>query len=213
MMVAMTDTDLIARLGDARCLAILRTAHAAGAAPAMEAALRGGFRVVEFTLGTPGALELTAAFAARGDCLVGVGTVLTAAEARGAAAAGAGFLVSPVVDEAVLDVARSLGVPMIPGCQTPTEMLRAHRAGAPVQKVFPAASPAVLGSLLGPLPFLRLLPTSGVDADNAAAYLRAGCLAVGFVSSLFSEDDIGAGRFDRIEARARALLAAVQSAR
>jgi len=207
----MTDSDFVSRLGAERCVAILRTRHAAGAAPAMEAAVRGGFRVVEFTLGTAGALDLTAAFARRGDCLVGVGTVLTADEARAAVAAGAAFLVSPVVDEAVMAVARSLGVPMVPGCQTPTELLRAHRAGAPVQKVFPAAPPAQLGSYLGPLPFLRLLPTSGVDADNAAAYLQTGCFAVGFVSSLFGEDDIAAGRFDRIEARARTLLAAVRT--
>jgi 2-dehydro-3-deoxyphosphogluconate aldolase / (4S)-4-hydroxy-2-oxoglutarate aldolase len=212
MMRAMTDTELVSRLGEERCVAILRTRHAAGAAPAMEAAIRGGFRLVEFTLGTPGAIDLTAAFARRGDCVVGVGTVLTEAEARAAVAAGARFLVSPVVDEAVMAVARSLGVPMVPGCQTPTELLRAHRAGAPVQKVFPAAPPAQLASYLGPLPFLKLLPTSGVDGDNVAEYLRAGCLAVGFVSSLFEEDEIGAGRFDRIEARARALVAAVRAA-
>ena len=208
----MTDTDFVSRLGEERCVAILRTRHAAGAAPAMEAAIRGGFRLVEFTFGTPGALDLAAAFAARGDCVVGVGTVLTEAEARAAVAAGASFLVAPVVDEAVMAVARALGVPMIPGCQTPTELLRAHRAGAAVQKVFPAAPPAQLESYLGPLPFLRLLPTSGVDADNAAAYLQAGCFAVGCVSSLFVEAEIGAGRFDRIEGRARALVAAVRAA-
>jgi 2-dehydro-3-deoxyphosphogluconate aldolase / (4S)-4-hydroxy-2-oxoglutarate aldolase len=213
MMQAMSESEFVTRLGTERCVAILRTRHAAGAAPAMEAALRGGFRIVEFTLGTPGALDLAAAFAARGDCLVGVGTVLTEAEARAAAAAGAGFLVSPVVDEAVMAVARSLGLTLIPGCQTPTELLRAYRAGAPVQKVFPAAPPAQLASYLGPLPFLRLLPTSGVDADNAAAYLQAGCFAVGCVSSLFVEDEIGAGHWDRIEARARRLLAAVRDAR
>ena len=211
-MRAMIDTELVSRLGAERCVAILRTHHAAGAAPAMEAAIRGGFRLVEFTLGTPGALDLAAAFAARGDCVVGVGTVLTEAEARAAVAAGASFLVSPVVDETVMAVARSLGVPMIPGCQTPTELLRAHRAGASVQKVFPAAPPAQLGSYLGPLPFLRLLPTSGVDADNVAAYLQAGCFAVGFVSSLFVEAEIAAGRIDRIEARARRLVAAVRAA-
>ena len=83
---------------------------------------------------------------------------------------------------------------------------------ASVQKVFPAAPPAQLGSYLGPLPFLRLLPTSGVDADNVAAYLQAGCFAVGFVSSLFVEAEIAAGRIDRIEARARRLVAAVRAA-
>jgi 2-dehydro-3-deoxyphosphogluconate aldolase/(4S)-4-hydroxy-2-oxoglutarate aldolase len=205
--------DVIAALGEERCLAILRTRVATGAAAAMSAALRGGFRIFEFTLGTPGALDLVAGFARRDDCIVGAGTVFTEEEARAAVAAGARFLVSPVVDEAVIATARSLGVPMIPGCQTPTEMLRAQRAGAAVQKVFPEQAPAVLRAILGPMPSLRLLPTSGVDAANAAAYLRAGCFAVGFVGSLFVEEDLVAGRFDAIEARARAMVAAVRSAR
>lgn len=81
-----------------------------------------------------------------------------------------------------------------------------------MQKVFPAAPPDLLGSYLGPLPFLRLLPTSGVDASNAAAYLQAGCFAVGFVSSLFAEPLLAAGQFDEIEQRARALRAAVAAA-
>jgi 2-dehydro-3-deoxyphosphogluconate aldolase/(4S)-4-hydroxy-2-oxoglutarate aldolase len=63
---------------------------------------------------------------------------------------------------------------------------------------------------LGPLPFLRLVPTSGVDAGNAREWLAAGCFAVGFVGSLFDPGDLGAGRFDAVEERARTLLAALR---
>ena len=191
--------------------AILRTSIPEAAGPAMEAALRGGFKVIEFTLTTPGALELIGEFSKRQGIVVGAGTVLSTGDAKEAVEAGARFLVSPVVDEAVIEAAESLGVAVMPGTHTPTEMLRAHRAGAALQKLFPAPGigPAYIKACLGPLPFLRIVPTSGVDESNAAAYVQAGAFAVGFVGCLFDPDDLAAGRFDTIEQRARSLLAAV----
>ncbi len=194
-----------------RASAILRTPIADAAKPAMEAALRGGFEVIEFTLTTPGAFELIAEFSRRPGIVVGAGTVLTTAEATQAVEAGARFIVSPVVDEAVIDAAKALGVAAMPGTHTPTEMLRAHRAGAQLQKLFPAPGigAAYVKACMGPMPFLRIVPTSGVDAANAAAYFAAGAFAVGFVAPLFDADEISAGRFDLIEQRARTLLEAV----
>ncbi len=191
--------------------AILRTSIGQAATPAMDAALRGGFKVIEFTLTTPGALQLIGEFSKRQGIVVGAGTVLTADDAKAAVDAGAAFLVSPVVDEAVIEAARPLGVAMMPGTHTPTEMLRAHRAGASLQKLFPAPGigPTYVKACLGPMPFLRIVPTSGVDESNAAAYLQAGAFAVGFVTSLFDPGDLAAGRFDTIEQRARSLLAAL----
>ncbi len=191
--------------------AILRTSIGQAAKPAMDAALRGDFKVIEFTLTTPTALELIGEFSNRDGIVVGAGTVLTADDAQAAVDAGAAFLVSPVVDEAVIEAAKSLGVAMMSGTHTPTEMLRAHRAGASLQKLFPAPGigPAYIKACLGPMPFLRIVPTSGVDESNAAAYLQAGAFAVGFVTSLFDPDDLAAGRFDTIEQRARSLLAAL----
>ena len=150
---------------------------------------------------------------ADGRLVVGAGTVVTVEEARQAVAAGARFLVSPVVDPVVIEQATRLGVAMMPGCSTPTEMLQAHRCGAELQKLFPApgTGPAWVAQTLGPLPFLRIVPTAGVTLDNAAAYLEAGAFAVGFVTSLFEPADVKAGRWDVIESRARAMLAAVRS--
>jgi 2-dehydro-3-deoxyphosphogluconate aldolase/(4S)-4-hydroxy-2-oxoglutarate aldolase len=197
--------------GSQKASAILRTTVEGAAAPAMEAALRAGFKVIEFTLTTPAALDLIGEFSRRDGIVVGAGTVLTTDEARAAVEAGARFLVSPVVDPAVIEAAAGLGVAMMPGTHTPTEMLEAHRAGAQLQKLFPAPGigPAYVRACLGPMPFLRIVPTSGVDESNAAAYLEAGAFAVGFVAPLFDPHDIAAGRFDRIEQRGRALLAAV----
>jgi 2-dehydro-3-deoxyphosphogluconate aldolase / (4S)-4-hydroxy-2-oxoglutarate aldolase len=205
--------EFLAELQRQRATAILRTSSQAVAAAAMEAAVRGGFRHLEFTLTTPGALELVAEFSRRPDLVVGAGTVLTVENARDAVRAGARFLVSPVMDEEVVHAAVGLGAVAIPGCHTPTELLRAHRAGAALQKLFPAPAggPEYVRSVLAPMPFLRILPTNGVTADNAAAWLAAGAVAVGFVTSLFPADDLAAGRWDRVEERARASLAAVRA--
>jgi len=179
----------------------------------MEAAVRGGFRIVEFTLTIPGALDLVDEFSRRKDLIVGAGTVLTADEARLAVTRGAQFLVSPVMDAEMIALGRSLDVAFIPGCHTPTELLAAHRAGAPLQKLFPAPGigPAYVRACLGPLPFLKIVPTQGVDATNARAWLDAGAFAVGFTQALFEADDLRVGRFDRIEEHARILLAALRS--
>jgi len=207
--------ELVDRFAREGATAILRTSIEDVAGPAMEAAVRGGFRIVEFTLNTPGALQRIEEFAGREGLVVGAGTVLTVEQARRAVGAGARFLVSPVVDEDVIRVALDLGVLAIPGGHTPTELLRAHRAGAGLQKLFPAPGngPEYVRACLGPLPFLRIVPTSGVDGSNAAAYLGAGAWAVGFVAVLFDGADLRARRFERIEARARDLLATVRSAR
>ncbi len=207
----MRPEEFVSFLHTHKASAILRTSIGHAAKPAMESALRGGFKVIEFTLTTPGALEVIGEFSKRQGIVVGAGTVLTADDAKAAVDAGAAFLVSPVIDEAVIEAARSLGVAMMPGTHTPTEMLRAHRAGASLQKLFPAPGigPTYVKACLGPMPFLRIVPTSGVDESNAAAYLQAGAFAVGFVTSLFDPDDLVAGRFDTIEQRARSLLAAL----
>jgi 2-dehydro-3-deoxyphosphogluconate aldolase/(4S)-4-hydroxy-2-oxoglutarate aldolase len=211
----MNPSTVIETLYSHRATAILRTDDTDVARAAMEAAVAGGFRAIEFTLTIPGALDLIASFAARPGLVVGAGTVLRVEQAREAVRAGASFLVSPVVDVGVIEEAAALGAVAMPGAHTPTELLLAHDAGAPLQKLFPAPAggPSYLRAVLGPLPFLRVVPTSGVTLDNAAEWLEAGAFAVGFVAPLFAPADLAARRFDRVEERARAMLAAVHGAR
>jgi Entner-Doudoroff aldolase len=196
----------------ARASAILRTSNQASARRAMQAAVDGGFRVIEFTLSIPNAMELVGEFSQRDDLVVGAGTVLTVEEAREAVRRGATFLVSPVIDPVIIAEAARLGVAMMPGCSTPTEMLAAHRAGAQLQKLFPApgTGPVWVAQTLGPMPFLKIVPTSGVTLENAAAYVKAGAFALGFVNSLFDPADIAAERFDAIRERAEQMLAAIR---
>ncbi len=207
----MTSDDFLRFFSEARASAILRTNLHDAAAPAMEAAIRGGFRVCEFTLTVPGALDLIREFSKRPEIVVGAGTVLTPQEAHAAVDAGAVFLVSPVVDEAVIAAALERDAAMMPGTFTPTEMLRAHRAGARLQKLFPApdSGPKYLKAVLGPMPFLNVVPTNGVHENNAAAWLKAGAFAVGFVNTLFDPNDLAAGDYERVEQRARAAIGAV----
>jgi 2-dehydro-3-deoxyphosphogluconate aldolase/(4S)-4-hydroxy-2-oxoglutarate aldolase len=198
-------------LWDHRITAILRATDEQLATQAMDAAIRGGMRIVELTLTTPGALRIVAELAAREGLVVGAGTVLHPAQARAAVEAGARFLVSPVMDPEIIALAGELGVPILPGVHTPTEMLAAHRAGAPLLKLFPgpAGGPTWLRSVLAPLPFLRVVPTNGVDLDNAATWLRAGAFAVGLTTALFDPAVLAARDLLAIEQRARALVRAV----
>jgi 2-dehydro-3-deoxyphosphogluconate aldolase/(4S)-4-hydroxy-2-oxoglutarate aldolase len=184
--------------------AILRTADREVARRAMQAAVTGGFRMVEFTLTIPGALDLVGEFARDEELLVGAGTVLTPDQARAAVKAGARFLVSPVVDPAVIRTAVELDVPCVPGAFTPTEMMAATAAGADIVKLFPAPADvaATVSQLRGPFPELRIYPTAGVTPENFEAVLAAGAFGVGFVTSLFSPADLAAGRFEAIEWRA-----------
>ncbi|MCA8941689.1 MAG: bifunctional 4-hydroxy-2-oxoglutarate aldolase/2-dehydro-3-deoxy-phosphogluconate aldolase [Planctomycetes bacterium] len=206
--------EVLEMLGRERCTAILRTDLGHAVRPAMRAAIDGGFRIVEFTLTTPEALEHIEHFAGQTDLVVGAGTVLSIEDAEAAVAAGARFLVSPVTDPELIGWCASRDVLAIPGTFTPTEMHRAVRAGAEVCKLFPAPSngPDYVKLCLGPMPSLRILPTAGVTLENAAAFLRSGAFAVGFVGSLFRPEDLRNGAFDTIRRRAAEMTAAVRGA-
>jgi 2-dehydro-3-deoxyphosphogluconate aldolase/(4S)-4-hydroxy-2-oxoglutarate aldolase len=204
---------VLAAFAQHRCSAILRTNDREVVRPALEAAIAGGFTVVEVTLTTPDALEHIAALSERHGLVVGAGTVLTVDQAKEAVAAGAQFLVSPCTDAMVITFCRQHDVVSVPGTFTPTEMMTAHRAGADLVKLFPgpANGPEFLKAVRGPLPFLRVFPTSGVTEDNVDAWFQAGAFGVGFVASLFDADDLKLRRFDAIRARAARMLAKVKA--
>lgn len=204
----MTPNEFVELLGREKATAILRCADRELGREAMAAAVRGGFRLVEFTLTIPGALDLIEEFAARPGLVVGAGTVLTSREADKCVARGARFLVSPVTDVEVIRRGAELGVATLPGAHTPSEMLLAHRTGAPLVKLFPAPAggPVYLRSVLAPLPFLKVVPTNGITLDNAAAWMEAGAFALGWAGVLFTPEDLAARNFAAIEARARAIL-------
>ncbi len=179
---------------------------------ACRAAGRGGLRVLEITLTTPGALEAIRELSRDADLLVGSGTTLTVADVEAVAAAGGRFALSPVFDADVLAAARAHDLLAIPGAATPTEILAAHRAGAALVKVFPAdalGGPLFLRRVRGPLPDVPLVPTGGPTADNLAEYFAAGAAAVGIGAEVVRDGASPAA----IEAAARRVRAAIDAAR
>ena len=194
-----------------RCSAILRTDDPTAVRPALDATVRGGFRIVEVTLTTPNALDHVAALREQPDLVVGAGTVLTLDDAKNAVAAGAQFLVSPVTDPQMITFARQHDLVSIPGTLTPTEMMTAHKAGADMVKLFPgpANGAQFVKAIRGPMPFLRIFPTHGVTEENCEQWLDAGSFGIGFVGSLFEPPDIQRRRWAVFEARARRMIAKV----
>lgn len=155
---------------------------------ACRAAVRGGLSVLEITLTTPGALEAMATLARDGNAVVGGGTVLTRDDVRAVAEAGGRFALSPVFDPEVVEESHRLGLLAVPGTATATEILAAHRSGARLVKVFPAAAlggPAYLRAIRGPLPDIPLVPTNGITAETIRDYVAAGAVAVGVGADVF----------------------------
>lgn len=179
---------------------------------ACSAAVRGGLKLLEITLTTPGAIDAIAHFAKSGEAIAGGGTVLTVDDVRAVARVGGRFVLSPVFDPEVVDEAHRLGLLAVPGTSTPTEILAAHSHGARLVKVFPAAclgGAAYIRAVRGPLPGIPLVPTNGITADTIVEYVEAGAVAVGVGAEVFSKDFT----FNHIEDAARRTRHAMDSAR
>lgn len=208
---------MLERIRAAGVVAVVRADDPQRAVEAASAAVRGGVRAIEITFTTPGVPEILHDLAERHgeDVLIGAGTVLSSEQARAAAAAGAGFLVSPGFDEDVTAAMHATGALVIVGALTPAEVMRADRAGAAVVKVFPASlgGPGYLRTLRAPFPRLRFMPTGGVTSDNLAAWMAAGAFAVGVGGELCSPAAVASGDVATIEANARELAVALAAAR
>ncbi|MFG2576241.1 bifunctional 4-hydroxy-2-oxoglutarate aldolase/2-dehydro-3-deoxy-phosphogluconate aldolase [Streptomyces sp. NPDC048481] len=179
----MSDTDLAAVLDGARVLPVLTVPSAATAGPLADALVAGGARCAEVTFRTPDAEQVLKTMAAHGGLTVGAGTVLTPEQVDRAVAAGARFVVSPGFAEDVVARCRELGVPLVPGIASATELMRALRSGLDTVKLFPAeplGGITMLRALAAPFPRARFVPTGGVDAARLPAYLAVpAVLAVG----------------------------------
>jgi 2-dehydro-3-deoxyphosphogluconate aldolase/(4S)-4-hydroxy-2-oxoglutarate aldolase len=187
-------------------IAIVRLNDLSEALAIAEALLDGGIFTLEFTLTNPEALGAVEKVRAQlGDrAVVGAGTVLDARNARAAVLSGAQFLVSPTVEPEVIACGLEMGVPVVPGALTPTEILTAHRLGAELIKLFPARGlgPAYVRDVLAPLPDVRLVPTGGVSVENCGEFLRAGAYTVGLGSNLVDKRLVAGGDWGAISALA-----------
>lgn len=139
---------------------------------------------------------------------VGAGTVTSVELVDMAAQAGALYIISPDMDEAVIKRTRELGLVSMPGAYTATEAKKAYNAGADFVKLFPCIgdAPAYVKALCAPLNHIPFLAVGGVDADNAAAFIKAGAVGVGVGSSLVNKKWVAAGEFEKITAEAKRMI-------
>jgi 2-dehydro-3-deoxyphosphogluconate aldolase/(4S)-4-hydroxy-2-oxoglutarate aldolase len=206
-------TDAIRALG---VVAVVRITDRTRLRAAVDAIGEGGVSAIEITTTVRDAIDVIRELArAFPSALVGAGTVLDVATARAAVGAGARFVVSPILSDALLEEAAHHDVPMIPGCFSPTEIVKAVDAGASLVKVFPATSlgPGYIRDLRGPFPALDLIPTGGVTPDNAGDWIRAGAAAVGVGTALLDAAAVAAGRYHVLRANAERLVGNVLAAR
>ncbi len=207
--------SVFAELAEHRLVAVIRAAHPDWAFGAAQAVIRGGIRLVEVTYSVPDAPSVMHRL--RGaNAVIGAGTVLTPDEARAALEAGAQFIIAPNMSPAIAAIAREAGVLYCPGAYTTTEIVAARDHGAHVVKVYPvgvAGGPDYIKVIRDPLPNIPMLAAGGTNLGNVGPFLDAGCVGVGLGGSLADPALAAAGRFDEIEARARAFTDLIEKRR
>ena len=208
-------SEVLASIRAEKVIALIRADGPASLLDCARALSAGGLNCIELTMTTPGAIDMAQTLCRELPQIVtGLGTVLDADTACAGIAAGAQFIVTPIVRPEVVKACRDIGVPVLCGALTPTEIYSAWEQGADVVKVFPAEffGPAYLRSLKGPFPQIDLLPTGGVTPETLGDFLRAGAFATAAGSALVSGAALKAGDWAAITARARQFAAAAARA-
>jgi 2-dehydro-3-deoxyphosphogluconate aldolase/(4S)-4-hydroxy-2-oxoglutarate aldolase len=177
---------------ESRLVAIIRLEDLSVAEPITDALLLAGVRALEFTLTNPSApavvrkIRNTHQTIASKKAVIGIGSVRSLEEAKLAIDSGAQFIVSPITSVQIIDYCKQNRVAVCPGAYTPTEIATCWDAGADIVKVFPARTlgAGYIKDVLAPMPYLKLMPTGGVDLKNIASFFAAGAVAVGIGGQL-----------------------------
>ncbi len=173
----------------------------------------GGIRLIEVTWDSAEPTRLIETLRTElPGCIIGTGTILTLDQLQDAIACGAQFAFSPYCNPAVIEAANLVGIPIIPGALTPTEILTAWQAGADSIKVFPISAmgnASYIRSLRDPLKGIPLIPTGGVTVENAAELIKAGAIGVGISTGLFPTDWVRDRAWDKVRDRAQQLQTAL----
>jgi 2-dehydro-3-deoxyphosphogluconate aldolase/(4S)-4-hydroxy-2-oxoglutarate aldolase len=206
----------VARYGIVPVIAI---ENPAGALPLADALLQGGLPVVEITFRTLAAAEVIRTLTReRPQLIVGAGTVLTLANLEAAQASGAAFAVAPGLNPQIVNQARKLGLPFVPGVATPSDIEAGLALGCTLLKFFPAEAMGgvpMLEALSGPYKHtgVRFMPTGGVTAANLETYLKLDTVATVGGTWLAKKDDLAAGKWDEIRTRCQAAVQVVNRVR
>ena len=186
----MDKLETLSKIKDCGLVAVVRAKDENEAERITEACIEGGVAAIELTFTVPKAHRLIEHMADRyagsGDIIIGAGTVLDSETARIAILSGAQYVVSPHLDECILRLCARYRIACMPGVFTPTEAVRALENGADILIIFPGdiATPKFIKALHGPLPQAQMMPSGGVNLENAAEWIKAGAVALGAGGSL-----------------------------
>jgi 2-dehydro-3-deoxyphosphogluconate aldolase/(4S)-4-hydroxy-2-oxoglutarate aldolase len=214
-MVKKSVRDRIIQIG---IVPVIRASSGREALMAAEAVAEGGIPIVEITMTVPGAIEVIRELVKSNSSriLIGAGTVLDVDAARRCRDAGAEFLVSPALNLETIEFATKENLLMMAGALTPTEIVKAWKAGADFVKVFPCGQVGgakYIKAIKGPLPQIPLVPTGGVNLNTAAEFLEAGAEALGVGGELIQAEALKSDKPEIITEIARKFAAIVKATR
>jgi len=214
----MEKREVFNRMMSEGLIPVIRVTSAQEAMDVADAIKEGGVSFIEITMSVQGAIdvikELTQKY--KDEIIMGAGTVLDPETGRVALLAGAQFIVSPTLNVDLIHLAHRYSVVVIPGAMTPTEILAAWNAGADMVKVFPAAQLGgadYIRALRAPLPQILLVPTGGVNLQNAGDFIKAGVAALGVGGELVDKKAVKEKKFHIITENTRAFLKTIREAR
>ena len=177
---------------------------------------KAGFTTLEITMNSENVCEIISRLSEDNpDMNIGAGTVCTMTDLKKALDAGASFIVTPILDTAVVIYCKEHTIPIFPGAYTPLEIYTADKLGATAVKIFPATQlgPGYVKDVLAPLPNLKLLPTGGVSVDNIASFFKSGAVGVGMGGALFDKTLIANEDYDGLYRHFKAIAEKVNNAR
>ncbi len=213
----MTKSEKLEQIKALGLLAVLRGPSSELTLKMVDALVAGGVTGIEITYSTPNAELVVSQLREKyGERIVlGMGTLTVPAQAETAKAAGAGYLVSPISEPALVRAMVASGLLVMAGALTPTEVFQVYQLGADVVKIFPGSltGPEYLKALHGPFPEIPMMPTGGVSLASIPAWFAAGAIAVGAGSEICPPELARQGQFDEISRRSSEFVQAVQAAR
>ena len=209
--------DVVETLRSAGIIPVIVIDDEAKAVPLAKALVSGGLPVLEVTFRTAAAAGAIAKIRAEvPDAVVGAGTLLTREQVKAAKEAGAVFGVAPGFDPAIVAQAQEIGLPMVPGIATASELSQALTAGVPMVKFFPAEAAGgvkMIKNLLGAFRFtgVKFMPTGGINAENVKDYLAVPEIVACGGTWIVPKDAVAANDWGRITALASEAAAIVKA--
>lgn len=201
------ESRLLSLLKEEKIIAIIRGVQEETIEPIAQALADGGIKFLEVTMNTEGALraigKLKEKFAGRLE--IGAGTVLNAEMAKEAILAGAGYIISPNLDEQMIRYCVEQNVEVWPGTMTPSEMYKAYQLGAKAVKVFPIGTLGAkyIKEVKAPLNQIEIIATGGVNLENISDFLKNGAIAVGLGGNLVDKQLVEQKNFEELKKRAQ----------